>query len=299
MTWPLFVLGAAFFSAARYFIIRRSLVDTPSVAIAFASRAFALVLLVPLALVLPFTVPESASFWGVTGLTAVLTAIASVLQYHAMRRWPLADTVPWLALVPLFMLVCVYVLYGEVPGRLALLGVLVLSCGVFLYARKKPEEAATGMAPAAGYGRGVLCMLGSTMILGLTTALDRIPVGESGAFNYTVIWHALSALVFLATLPLLGHSSAARARKGGKIWSQPALWLQALASGAAFLLQMQAVALSVSISAGVLLVKAVSLLQLPLAMFAGRIFLAERITPQRACGSLLMLAGAIGIILGY
>ncbi|HOG65669.1 MAG TPA: EamA family transporter, partial [Spirochaetota bacterium] len=65
-------------------------------------------------------------------------------------------------------------------------------------------------------------------------------------------------------------------------------------------LQMQAVSISIAqqIPAGVVLVKAVSLLQLPMAMLFGRMVLKERISPRRAVGSLVMLAGAVIIVLG-
>ncbi len=306
MIWPVFVIAAATFSAARYSIIRHSLRETPSLAIAFASRGFALVVLVPMLGVMPLIIVENAAFIGVTALTAVLTAVASVLQYHAMRRSPLADTIPWLALVPLFMLVSVSLLYGEVPRTVSLAGVLVLSAGVWLYARGKPATASTGTQPGDAR-RATLAMFISTVIIGLTTALDRIPIEaarqidpDAGAFSYTFVWHVFSAIVFLGALPWMGRSSAGLAKSGRKLWMQPALWLQAMASGIAFLLQMQAVSISIAqqIPAGVVLVKAVSLLQLPMAMLFGRMVLKERISPRRAVGSLVMLAGAVIIVLG-
>jgi len=193
MIWPVFVIAAATFSAARYSIIRHSLRETPSLAIAFASRGFALVVLVPMLGVMPLIIVENAAFIGVTALTAVLTAVASVLQYHAMRRSPLADTIPWLALVPLFMLVSVSLLYGEVPRTVSLAGVLVLSAGVWLYARGKPATASTGTQPGDAR-RATLAMFISTVIIGLTTALDRIPIEaarqidpDAGAFSYTFV----------------------------------------------------------------------------------------------------------------
>lgn len=306
MIWPLFVIAAATFSAARYSIIRHSLRETPSLAIAFASRAFALVVLLPMLGFIPLVIPGDAAFIGVTALTAVLTAVASVLQYHAMRRSALADTIPWLALVPLFMLVSVYFLYDEVPGMLSLAGVCILSGGVWLYARGR-TTVPSGPAAPRDARRATLAMLGSTIIIGLTTALDRIPIAsartidpDAGAFSYTFIWHVFSAVVFMAALPFVGRSSASLAGAGRRLWFQRALWLQAMASGVAFLLQMQAVSISIAeqIPAGVVLVKAVSLLQLPLAMLFGQIVLKERISLLRGAGSLVMLAGAVIIILG-
>ena len=280
--------------------------ETPSLAIAFASRAFALIILLPVICFVPLVFPNDPAFIGVTALTAVLTAIASVLQYHAMRRSPLGDTIPWLALVPLFMLVSVYFLYGEVPGTTSLSGVCVLSAGVWVYTRGKPVR--QGEKASLSYlGRGTLAMLVSTIIIGWTTALDRIPIEaarsinpDAGALSYTFIWHVFSALVFFLVLPWIGRSSAVLASGGKKLWFQRALWLQAMASGIAFLLQMQAVSLSIAeqIPAGVILVKAVSLLQLPMAMLLGRVFLKEKINRRRMLGSMVMLAGAIIIIMG-
>jgi drug/metabolite transporter (DMT)-like permease len=285
MTWIALSLAAAFFYAARYALVKKCLAEESSLAINVHARLFAFLALLPFVPVFGLRRPDPLLFGAALAATVLLTGAASLLQVHAVKRHDLSASVPFLAFTPLFMIGWVFMLYREIPRPPALGGLVLLSAGAWVINRTGPR------AGGRRLNRGGLIFLGVAAIIGLTTTLDRLAIQEAGAggFTYAVAWNLASAAVFAAACAARGGLRAAGRSLGNHPLAMP---VQGVLSAAAFLLQMLAVEAARHVSANVIHVKAVTLLQLVIAAALGAALFGEPDPRRRILGSLLLFAGA-------
>lgn len=57
--------------------------------------------------------------------------MASLFKLYAIKKYDLSSSVPYLSFVPLFMIISVFTIFGELPSFLALTGVVVMAAGAF------------------------------------------------------------------------------------------------------------------------------------------------------------------------
>ncbi|MDC0584658.1 DMT family transporter, partial [Bacteroidales bacterium] len=129
MIWIFFSMNAALFFGLRYLVIKKSLQKVNTLNIAFVTRLIGFILLLPglFFVDLPKNIPTI--FWLITIATSILTGIASVLQIHAIKKYDLSLSVPFLSFVPLFMLLPVFFVFHEIPTIHSLYGVMLLCIG--------------------------------------------------------------------------------------------------------------------------------------------------------------------------
>jgi drug/metabolite transporter (DMT)-like permease len=287
MTWIVLSLAAAVFYAVRYALVKRCLAGVGSLSINFHSRLFAFLALLPFAALFGLRRPDALLFGAALAATVVLTGVASVLQVFAVKRYDLSSSIPFLAFTPLFMVGWVLLLYGEMPRPQALAGLLLLSAGAWLINRTEPASARRGTR-----NRGGLIFLCVAAVIGLTTSLDRLAIQESGAggYTYALAWNLASAILFAAVCAARdGIGAAVRPLAAHPI----ALPAQGLLAAAAFLLQMLAVENARHVAANVIHVKAITLLQLVIAVGIGAALFGEREPRRRLLGAALLLGGAV------
>jgi len=295
MAWIYLSLAAAFFYAFRYIIIKKRLSSCDTAVITFASRFFGALFITPALFF--FEIPGGASsplFWKTILATSSLTGIASMMQFHSIKKYDISSSLPFLSFVPLFMVFFVYIIFGELPDPRAAAGIVFLCAGAFVINRQT-------LSPVSGtasgpINRGAALFFLASIILGLTTALDRLAIVESGAggFAYTVFWNAFSALLF--SLIFLDRKNR-RAYIGQIAANSGAFILQGLFGIAAFAAQMLAVEYARDVSANVIYVKTLTLLQLLIGVLFGITMFGEKNAGGKISGSLIMLSGAVIITL--
>ncbi|HNY11883.1 MAG TPA: DMT family transporter [Candidatus Wallbacteria bacterium] len=296
MGWIYLSLAAAFFYAFRYIIIKKHLSSCDTAVITFAARFFGALFITPALFFV--SIPAGASsplFWKTILATATLTGIASMMQFHSIKKHEISSSLPFISFVPLFMVFFVYIIFGELPDPRAAGGMIFLCAGAFVINGEAGSPAFSTFLGASKNPGAILFFLAS-IILGLTTALDRLAIVESGAggLAYTIFWNVFSALLFSAIF--LNPES----RRGyvNQIAAHPcAFTLQGFFGIAAFASQMLAVECARDVSANVIYVKTLTLLQLFIGVIFGIAMFGEKNPRKKIAGSLLMLSGAIIITL--
>lgn len=328
MSWIHLSLAAAFFYAFRYVIIKKRLSSCDTAVITFAARFFGALFITP-ALFFIKTPPGASSplFWKTILATSTLTGVASMMQFHSIKKHDISSSLPFLSFVPLFMVFFVYVIFGELPDPRAAAGIIFLCAGAFVINRGSPTPLASRNAETTPLQHltaapphcssvsqphcssltaasphcsslvsfknpGAVLFFAASIILGLTTALDRLAIVESGAggLAYTIFWNIFSALLF----SLIFLDDKKRRIYIEQIRSHLGFFtLQGFFGIAAFAFQMLAVECARDISANVIYVKTLTLLQLLIGVIFGIAMFGEKEPGRKIAGSLIMLSGAV------
>jgi drug/metabolite transporter (DMT)-like permease len=294
MTWILLSLLAALFFAARFILIKKFLSDTDIFLTAFFQRFFGLLFLLPLLPFFPIRGCHAPLFWETIAITGVLTGVASVLQIKALSRHELSTSVPFLAFTPLFMVIAVYFIFHEVPSLKAFSGVIFLCGGAYLLGQGRAKGPIT--TRKFTFGKGSVLFFFVALIYGVSTTLDRVAIEIAGGFAYTFFWNLFSA--FLFGLVFLNIPKWKEYSREIKRHFFPFLAQGFLAAGG-FLCQMTAVQSARNVSANVVYVKALTMLQLLIAVTAGITVFGEKDGRRKLLAAGLMLLGALAIIFFY
>ena len=222
--------------------------------------------------------------WLLPGLSvSALALLGAVLFVQAVKVSPLSLVVPMLAFTPAFSVLTGYVLVGEVPAPLQLIGIGLVVTGAL----------ALTLARRASGGRvfrerGVWIMVIVALLWASTIALDKQALAHAD-----VPIHALAQGVAMGT-GLLG-LLAVRRELGELRRIRPHLRLYAAAVGIQCLataLQLLAVtAVLVSIVEGIKRATG-----LGLALFIGWWWFGEPVSPRQAAAVALMAAGALLLV---
>jgi len=283
--WVLLSIAAMAANAGKVLAVRRLCGGIDSRFLVFLSRAGAAAVLMPILLASEFAVPRSWVFWGVTLVTAVLTAVASVLLTEAIKKGQLASVMPMQATVPVFMAAVLMIGFDERPGieSLAWIMATVVCLGLTLYfgaAQKAARPSKTVIF--------TVFSLTAAVIFGLTTVLDRVAIqaAAGGALAYSGCWNLASAVILAIEC---GRSNTGRRLKKADLLPAAVFCGAALA---AFYSQQLAVELSASIPGAVVNVKTIVMLHLPVVIMTNFIVFNDK------CSKKLLIFGLLTIICG-
>jgi drug/metabolite transporter (DMT)-like permease len=169
--------------------------------------------------VLTFDLPElPPAFWGWLALIVPLEIVAMLLYMKAIRDYPLALTVPYLAFTPVLVVATGWVVLGERVDGNGLLGILLVVAGSWLLNFEHSDRLTlrTLLAPlrAIVVNPGSRLMLATAGIYAITSvggkaAMQWMPPEQFGAFYFAVLGGV--------TLLLLGftHPASLRVRRHG------------------------------------------------------------------------------------
>ncbi len=295
MKWIWLSILASLFFSLRYVIIKKYLSDVNTYLMAFAYRFFGFLFLIPLLLFFKFNFISSNLFWIITITTALFTAIASIMQLTAIQKYELSSSVPFMAFIPLFMILPVYLFFNELPTIYTLPGIFLLSLGGIIIQGKKKQHYKIYLQKLIK-NKGSLLFFGVAIIFGITTTLDRIAIleADNSGFAYTFVWHFVSIIIFSCIffnkkkLPIYYYEFKSNVIPFA---------IQGLLGITAFLLQMLAVETARQVKANVIYVKALTLIYLLLSILFGILFFKEKHAIFKIIGALIMIGGAILIIL--
>lgn len=293
--WVLASLNAALFFALRFVYIKRFLPHVSSGVLALSGRFFSLVFLLPLLFWNSLAVADSFLFWKTIAVTAGFTAIASLLQLHAVKKYDLSESLPFMSFIPFFMLISVYLVFGETPAVRSLWGIVILSCGAYVIGL---EGKTSLLQPFLSLlkNRGGLMFLGVAFIYGFTTTLDRVAIDSAGggAFAYSFFWNLFSVFLFLTMFLNFKKAPGYIRELKNEKWH---LAMQGLLGIIAFYSQMLGIEWAKNVAANVIYVKALTLLQMLIGVVFGVVLFKESNWRSRVAGALLMLAGGVMLIL--
>lgn len=286
--WIIYAILSGIFVSLRELYIKKYIRQSPEM-ISFATRFYGSIIFLLLAApgnLLPgdaiqgrISIDNLPVFAGITLLTVVITAIATLIRLRLIKTEDLSLTTPWLGCVPIFVVLWSMLLYQELPRALALLGIGLVSAGAFtinLQGKRLQMKKAS------------MWMLFSAALLGLTTSLDKIAIGASSAITYSLLWTITSAGLMYGVV---------RARTKKVILADRHLILQAVLWAGEFLFQMLAVQSLSSQSSGQTYVKTLTMLHIVLTTIIGSMIFGEQERKKRSLSAVLIFLGAVIVVL--
>jgi drug/metabolite transporter (DMT)-like permease len=227
--------------------------------------------------------PLAPPFYRATLLSLLLEVMASILYIKALKLSPLSQTLPLLALTPLFLLVIPWLLLGERISSAGRSGVLLIVGGTYLLniggARKNLLEPLRAIVR----DRGARCMLGVALIYSITSTLGKQAIEASSPLFFAATYVPLLTL-FLTPLALRNLPGGIRGVISGGAAREtilPALFYALMALSHMTAISMTSVAYMISL-------KRLSLL---MGVIYGRVMFKEAGIAGRLAGTLLMLWG--------
>jgi drug/metabolite transporter (DMT)-like permease len=152
-------------------------------------------------LLLPWTLtfdlpPLPWQFWAWIALLLPLELIAMMLYMRAIRDYPLALTVPYLAFTPVLVMATGWLVLGETVSHVGMLGIVMVVAGSWLlnFAPTGASGKARILAPLRAIltNPGSRLMLGAAAIYAVTSvggkaAMAWMPAHQFGAFYFALL----------------------------------------------------------------------------------------------------------------
>jgi drug/metabolite transporter (DMT)-like permease len=190
----------------------------------------------------------AAPFWMFVTINAALDALATFFLMRGLALAPISQTMPIMALTPAFMIVTAPLLTNDVLTPAGLVGVGVVSIGV--YATQHPgRDHASGAfggfwSPIVAVARnpGARAMFFAAALFAVTRALDRSCIEVSSGPWYLLVEHALLAVILggaIVIRRIMKRESEATAPQPAKS-AAPLLVLGGSVNAVAFLLHVWA-----------------------------------------------------------
>jgi len=146
---------------------------------------FTLPFLAPIVVLQPW--PElPVQFWYWVAALVPLEVAAMLLYMRAIRDYPLAHTVPYLAFTPVITTLTGYLLLGETVSAAGFTGIVLVVCGAWLLnaEQARGEQGWAWLAPF----RAILFEKGSRLMLAVAVIYSLTSVMGKGAMQYTTPW---------------------------------------------------------------------------------------------------------------
>jgi hypothetical protein len=285
--WILLSLIAMLASTAKVLCVKLACRDVDSSILVLSSRIFAAVCLLPVIMKIGF--PTSPLFWIVVAVTALLTAFASVIYTESVKKGPLELVMPAQALIPVFMLIVMALSSGKLPSKISSVFIILtaIALALMLYFDSDFKKSASSVNLYA------ILSLVAAAIFGITTVLDRTAIAAvaNGAIAYSACWNFASIIVlatYCAAKKTISFKSVASNHFGIIAFSMTSL--------AAFFFQQYAVQKSLDVAGGVVNVKTIVMLHLPIVVICGSFLIIRRRSPLSITFGLLAITFGIALI---
>jgi len=233
--------------------------------------------------------PLPLPFWGWMAVLMPLEIVAMLMYMRAIRDYPLALTLPYLAFTPVLVVLSGWLVLDETVSPAGLAGIALVVTGSWLLNFEQTACLTPGavLAPlrAIVVNRGSRLMLATAAIYAFTSvggkaAMQWMPAPQFGAFYFTLLG-AITLLLIAVTHP--------RSLKVGRFGALPLL----IVSGFMVIMVItHFMALSGTEAAYMIAVKRTSLL---FGMLYGAALFGERQLGRHLFAGLLMLAGVVAI----
>lgn len=285
MPWWGWGLASAVSMGAVDILSKRALREFEPGLVGLARLGFGLlVLAIPWGLAPPPAItPE---FWRTVAIMVPFEIAAFFLLLTALRIAPLAETVPFLSLSPLFTVLASWLILGEQVTVVGFLGILLIAAGGYLLYWHELRHGAWGPLRAMARSRGTRLMTVVALIYSVTSTFGKPLTIVSGPLVFPGLYFAVLFAAFAAVQGLRGLRPAA-------VWqavrARPVLLIAlGMLDGVSFLCH----------SVGVLLAPVayfigVKRLSSVVSVVAGGLVLGEDHLRTRAGGALCMVAGVI------
>ena len=213
--------------------------------------------------------------------------LAALLFYRALQVSSLSVCTPFLAFTPIFLIPTGYILLGELPPPIKLLGVILVVVGSLVMHRQLFKVGIFAPVIAVWREKGSRYVLIVAFIFSLTNPLDKILVNMGGSFTQAFAY-SIAIFIFFAILAFSQKADLKTPLRAVPHW----LLLSGLLDATALIFQLTShkyidVVITISVKrAGILL-----------AVFLGWLIFRERNITDKVIASCVMLCGVLIIYL--
>jgi drug/metabolite transporter (DMT)-like permease len=223
-------------------------------------------------------------FLAYLGLDVGLITLVMWLYFRALQVSPLSLCVPFLAFTPVFLLGTGFVMLGQLPAAIKILGVVLIVVGSLVMHRKLFSQGWLAPVKAVIQEKGSRYMLLVSLIFSVTNPLDKKLVVMSDVFTESFSYGLGLCISFYFLGRFLGGGKFREATRGNLKW----IALAGVLDGISLLLQLASysyvdVVIAVSIKrAGIIL-----------SVFSGWLFFRERGITDKVIAASVMFAGVL------
>ncbi|GAC1674151.1 MAG: hypothetical protein NVS9B4_28330 [Candidatus Acidiferrum sp.] len=216
-------------------------------------------------------------------IDVMLVSVCNLLYFLALQVSPMSVCVPFLAFTPIFLIPTGFIVLGELPTRVKLLGVVLVVVGSVVMHRRLFALGWAAPFRAIIKERGSRYMLMVAFLFSLSNPIEKKLVLMSGVYTQAFAY-GLGLCIFFLLLSLARHEDIRGAIRNNVFWIGAA----GLLDGISLLLQFAAyhyidVVITVSIKrAGIVL-----------AVFSGWLFFRERGITDKVIAASVMFAGVL------
>ncbi len=256
----------------------------------FYARATPAVVLCAALFFVDYRIHDAAVFWLATLTAALITLGASLLYLYAVKAGDLIVVTPIQASIPIFMIPCMYVLYGEAPPAQALWFIVLIIASVSVALFSSSRDPIPARHPTRV--RAALASLAAAALFGISTVLDRVAItaASNGALVFSAYWNLITVVLLLPAWFYLRKSATAGALR------LPEVRYYVVAVLVAFVAQQYAVQFSLALENGVTYVKTIVMTHIVFAALFGIIVLQEKTRPAVLIASLMTMIGGVGLL---
>jgi drug/metabolite transporter (DMT)-like permease len=231
----------------------------------------------------PIVIRDGPAFAGYLVLDVALITIVMWLYFRALQISPLSMCIPFLAFTPVFLIPTTYLLLGQKPQPVKLLGVLLIVIGSLAMHRTLFAVGWTAPIKAVINEKGSRYMLLVALIFSFTNPIDKKLVDLSDVYVEAAAY-GLGLVISFYILARSQKGDFAKAARGNVKW----IALAGIFDAVSLLFQLASYAyLSVVITVSI---KRAGIV---LSVFAGWLFFHERGITDKVIASSVMFAGVL------
>jgi len=195
MLWLLFALIGALFRSLADLLSKRLLQDKDEYIVMWSRPAFAALILL---LILLFTeIPKTdTTFWLVVLIGAPINVIALLLYMRAIKISPLSLTIPMLGTSAIYILLVSYVLLGELPSFIGLIGIITIVFGAYILGMDSNKKEFLAPFKSLVKEKGPVLMLVVAFIFSITATIGKVGMLHSNVVFFTFTYVTIMAIIF-------------------------------------------------------------------------------------------------------
>lgn len=293
MEWIFFAVLTAIFDSLKNLVSKKGLRYADEYLVAWASRFFALPLLLPLLFVIQRPTLGDR-FWLVLPIIVSIQVVANILYFRAIKVADLSLTTPLLALTPLFLIGVSPLIIQERLQPLDIAGIILITVGTYWLNLNRssaapptvpPQHSSNFLAPFRSLWscEGTRLMLLVSMAWSVLSTLNKVGIQQSSPLFWPI---ANSLTLAIALFPITLMKSKDVGTQLQQNW--PSLLLIGLCQGMVLLCFMKAI--SLTLVARVVGVKRLSIL---FSIVIGAVIFREQEVHQRFVAASIMLLGVL------
>jgi len=161
-------------------------------------------------------------------IEVILVAISTILFFRAIQVSPISLCMPYISFTPVFLIVTGYLILGELPAQVKLIGVVLIFIGSIVMHRQLFRAGPLEPIKAIWRERGCFYMLLVGFINSITNPIDKKLVGMTDAFTQGCSF-GIGMVVFFSILALARGADAGKVIREVPGWAMLAGALEAVA----------------------------------------------------------------------